>query len=171
MLTLVVGGSGSGKSEYAESLLESCKFDKVYLATMQPFGAEGKRRIERHREMRKNKGFRTVEKYTDVGDAEVRDCFVLLECLTNLAANEMFSDGEIKSTDFLVNKLVNDIKILYNKNRDMVVVSGSVDCDGVEYSEKTQQYIELIGRLNTELGIIADRVTEVVCGIALAVKG
>ena len=43
MLILITGASGSGKSEYAEKicceLAGSAK--KYYIATMQPYGAEG----------------------------------------------------------------------------------------------------------------------------------
>ena len=45
MLAVITGGSGSGKSEYAESVATSlAKRDGLplyYIATMRPFGAEG----------------------------------------------------------------------------------------------------------------------------------
>ena len=40
MITLVLGGSGSGKSAYAEHLLDG-KTNKYYIATMQVYDAEG----------------------------------------------------------------------------------------------------------------------------------
>ena len=40
MFTLVTGGSGSGKSEYAESLVDSWNDPKIYIATMMPFDEE-----------------------------------------------------------------------------------------------------------------------------------
>ena len=66
MNTLVIGGSGSGKSEYAESLLCGCQ-NKIYIAAMQPFGEEAEVRIARHRELRAEKDFVTLERYTKVG--------------------------------------------------------------------------------------------------------
>ena len=48
MLLFVFGGSGSGKSEYAEQrILEAGEMQRYYVATMEPFGEEGKKRIER----------------------------------------------------------------------------------------------------------------------------
>lgn len=42
MIHLVTGGSGSGKSAYAEQcILDFGGTRRVYIATMQPFGAEG----------------------------------------------------------------------------------------------------------------------------------
>ena len=61
MFTLVTGGSGSGKSEYAESLVDSWNDPKIYIATMMPFDEETRKKIQRHREMRRDKGFITLE--------------------------------------------------------------------------------------------------------------
>ena len=44
MFTLVTGGSGSGKSEYAESLVDSWNDPKIYIATMMPFDEETRKR-------------------------------------------------------------------------------------------------------------------------------
>ena len=70
MLTLVLGGAASGKSEYAERLAVEAGGRKFYLATMKPFDAECEARIKKHRAARQKKGFETVEQYT--GIAELR---------------------------------------------------------------------------------------------------
>ena len=49
MLTVVTGGSGSGKSELAENIAVKFTGKKYYIAAMQPFGEEALKRIERHR--------------------------------------------------------------------------------------------------------------------------
>ena len=61
MVSLVIGGSGSGKSEFAEQL--ACKTDgkRYYIATMQPYDEEMWEKIKRHQEVRKDKGFETIE--------------------------------------------------------------------------------------------------------------
>ena len=93
MFTLVIGGAASGKSEYAEELiLASPLRPRIYIATMEPFGAEGQARIARHRELRRGKGFQTVERYTGIAGLKLpAGGAVLLECLGNLAANELYS--------------------------------------------------------------------------------
>ena len=48
MLTLIIGGSGSGKSSFGEELAQKSNSKLYYLATMIPYGDEGKRRVERH---------------------------------------------------------------------------------------------------------------------------
>ena len=59
MMVLIIGGSGSGKSAYAEEYIGrlSGKSNKYYLATMQVFDEEGKKKVARHQRLQKNKGF------------------------------------------------------------------------------------------------------------------
>ena len=72
MFHLITGGSGSGKSEYAEQkLMEYASHSKrnkkrYYIATMIPFGKETEEKIARHRKLRAGKGFETIECYTDL---------------------------------------------------------------------------------------------------------
>ena len=64
MMVLVLGGSGSGKSAYAEELLctlaGKSQTTKYYLAAMRVYDEEGARKVEKHRERRKGKGFLTM---------------------------------------------------------------------------------------------------------------
>ena len=58
MIHLVTGGSGSGKSEYAENWLTGRnKKDGtyIYIATMQPYTEETMKKIERHHRLRAGK--------------------------------------------------------------------------------------------------------------------
>ena len=104
MITLITGGSGSGKSAYAEKYIchasneKGCK-EKYYIATMQVFDDEGQRKIDRHRRLRAGKGFITIEQPRDIKKAveklQSENCLktgrlALLVCMSNLVANEMF---------------------------------------------------------------------------------
>ena len=67
MVYLVTGGSGSGKSAFAEKLAVELKKQTLhdglyYIATMHCYDEECKKRISRHREMRKDKCFETIER-------------------------------------------------------------------------------------------------------------
>lgn len=67
MFHVVTGGSGSGKSAFAEQCILDCQGNKrIYIATMYPFDEESHRRIARHRAMRAEKKFTTIERYTDL---------------------------------------------------------------------------------------------------------
>ena len=192
MITLVTGGSGSGKSEYAEGLiLDSSCSRRFYVATMIAYGKEGRDKVERHRMLRQGKGFITIEKPRDVGrvmfeeheagsGASSRaDRALLLECVSNLAANEMFKEGTGKTEageqqggpiQCLSHKIAEDIISLAGQVQDMVIVTNEVDRDGICYEPETMEYIRLMGCLNQKLASAADRVVEVVYGIPVLLK-
>ena len=53
MIVLVTGGSGCGKSTWAERLVETLpRENRVYIATMQVYDEESRQRVKRHREQR-----------------------------------------------------------------------------------------------------------------------
>lgn len=184
MLHLVYGGSGSGKSAYAEKLVEECAAKKrYYLATMQVYGKEDELRIKRHRKMRQEKNFITLEKTVDIGEIRLEpSATVLLECMSNLVANEMFrEDGGLSETqgeeskfsqscDRIEKKILTEIKKLYVQVENLIVVTADVFDDGVLYSPETVAYQKLLARINAGLAEMADEVTEVVVGIPLPVK-
>ena len=95
MLTLVIGGAASGKSAYAESLCLRAPLPRTYLATMQVWDAECAARVAKHRAMRAEKQFTTVECPLHLDRVTLpRRGTVLLEDLGNLAANELYDpDG------------------------------------------------------------------------------
>lgn len=168
MLILVTGGSASGKSAYAESLCLTAS-PRVYLACMQPFGAEGKKRIERHRAMRKDKGFLTVERYTDLASLILPPCAcVLLEDLGNVTANEMFA-AEPPRDPF--DAVIGGVEALIKQCERLVVVTDEIGSDGMDCDPATTAYTAALGALNRALSARADAVIEVVAGIPIAVKG
>ena len=176
MLTLIIGGSGSGKSAYAEDYMVSISEDrkKYYIATMQIYDEEGKRKVERHRMLRGGKGFSTIEQPVDIGKAaekmEAEDRTALLECVSNLTANEMFS-GEVPGTEEVITeKIVGGIAVLNRELTHLVIVSNNVFEDGNVYDKTTMAYIRAMGRINQKLAEMADEVVEVVVGIPIVIK-
>ena len=175
-MTLIIGGSGSGKSAYAEDYMVSISEDrkKYYIATMQIYDEEGKRKVERHRMLRGGKGFSTIEQPVDIGKAaekmEAEDRTALLECVSNLTANEMFS-GEVPGTEeAITKKIVGGIAVLNRELTHLVIVSNNVFEDGNVYDKTTMAYIRAMGRINQKLAEMADEVVEVVVGIPIVIK-
>lgn len=162
MLALILGGSASGKSEYAEKLAQSLGKKIFYVAAMMPYGETARARIKRHRRLREGKGFELIEKYRAVDEIEVSDT-VIIECMSNLLANEMF--GEDPKYGRYVVDCIDKIKC-----DNIIIVSNNVFEDGIKYDVETMRYIENLAYINNELAKRADKVVEVVCGIALEVK-
>lgn len=170
MTVTVTGGSGSGKSEFAENMViellnstrEINNNKLYYIATMKPYGEEAVKRIKRHQKLRKGKGFITIECYDNIGSCKVDSkSNVLLECMSNLAANEMFGDN-IEDKYYVYNKICNGIDILKDITGNLVIVTNDIFADGIVYDKSTMEYIELLGMLNQYLAKISDRVIEVI---------
>lgn len=171
MMILVTGGSGSGKSAYAEDrVLSFGKGRRIYIATMYPFDLESKKRIDRHRRMRAGKGFETVERYNDLKELVLpKDCTVLLECMSNLVANEMFNDDGAKER--AVEEIIQGISCLKNQVKNLVVVTNEIFSEISAYEGETGMYRIYLGEINRRMAEIADEVYEVVYGIPISVKG
>ena len=171
MMTLVVGGAASGKSEYAEGLVMASAFQKrIYIATMEPFDEECLRRIEKHRRMRAEKRFETLECYTDLASVTVLpDSVVLLECMSNLCANEMYSPHG--SGDRAAEAILEGVERVKSQCGDLVVVSNEVFAGGSSYEEGTIAYLRQLAQVNRMMAAMADNVCEVACGIPVYYKG
>ncbi len=171
MLHLITGGSGSGKSRYAEQqILDLGPAERIYIATMHPYDKESFARIDRHRAMRAEKQFETVECYTGLKNLKLSGGpNVLLECMSNLTANEMFEPGA--AGEETVREILEGIRILRQQAANLVIVTNEIFSDGIKYDSETVRYQQFLGQINQALAMQADRVTEVVYGIPLHVKG
>ena len=180
MLHVITGGSGSGKSAYAENWLleqrEKNLYDEnsentnpsapLYIATMIPYGKEGETKVIRHRRLRAGKGFRTFECYRDLAKADIPvNTGILLECMSNLTANEIYQEGG--AGDNTVKAILNGIHHLLEQAGNLVVVTNEVFSDGITYDPETEKYLEKLGAINCQMAQIADTVTEVVYGIPI----
>lgn len=167
MFTLVIGGSASGKSEYAENLVRRLPGQRIYLATMQPMDRECLKRIERHRRLRREKGFFTVERYTDIAGAPLPErANVLLECMSNLAANELYhpNGGGTKA-------VLQGVETLARQCLHLTVVTNELFSGGAAYGADTLDYLRELAKINRTLAARADVVAEVVCGLPSFLKG
>ena len=169
MLTLVAGGAASGKSAYAEGLVLASAYPRrIYIATMEPMDDECLRRIEKHRRMRAEKRFETMERYTDLASVTVPpDSVVLLECVGNLCANELYSPHG--SGDRAAAEILRGVERLKGQCGDLVVVSNEVFTGGSP--EGTMEYLRQLAEVNRGVAALADNVCEVVCGIPVYYKG
>ena len=204
----MTGGAASGKSEYAEERIRELFRASglpgkrlLYLATMQrDGGSETDSRIARHRQQRQGRGFETLEKACRLEDLKPADmneaadfsrCFVLLEDLGNLLANEMYlPEGRLSTApseeavgavqrplftaddedNALYRYVLAPLRSLAEQAEVLLIVSNEIFSDGGEYEPETLRYLRNLGRLHQRLSAEAAEVTEVVCGIPLQKK-
>lgn len=174
MTVLVTGGSGSGKSAFAENIAarmhERAGGSLIYIATMAAYDEEAFKKIERHRKQRSGKGFRTIECFTGMSGLRVpKGCTVLLDCLSNLAANEQFSSGGAgKRTAEAVTA---GIMKLIKQCKNLIMVTDEVFSDGCSYSPDTVLYIKNLAEIGRRTASLSDCVYEIICGIPVLIKG
>ena len=159
-MILVFGGIGSGKSAYAEKLVEAYQCKKAYLATMKVYDEEGRKKVKKHRKMREGKFDRSIEMPTDVANADV-----LLECMSNLLANEMFKEDLTVDADTVAKKISADIKKLNSKAYELIIVGNDVFMDKGEHSVEVKAYIKALKEIQREIAKEAKVVIEVIYGL------
>ena len=176
MMILIYGGSGSGKSAFAEQRIKELNVsgnNLYYLATMKVFDDEDMERVNRHRKNRADKNFKTIEQPKDIAlimpEMKEEPSDILLECMSNLIANEMFSDGIINGKKVL-DKLKKEIVLLNDSCRNFVIVSNNIFEEGIVYEAETMEYINILGDINIFLSGLSDEVWEVVAGIPIRLK-
>ena len=204
MVVFVTGGSGCGKSAFAESVAQKLNKEAgarreenasskasgeagenrlIYVATMPIFNEDDLIKVERHHKLRAGKGFETLERYTDLAGLctekpDLAGQTVLVECLSNLTANEIF-EPEGAGPENAEEAIVDGVRKLADLTENLIVVSldvfgeGRVDGEAADAGiseDMTDVYIRVLGRVNARLAQMADTVTEVVYSIPVRQK-
>lgn len=175
MKVFIIGGSGNGKSAFAEKVASKLGGKMIYIATMPIYTEEDMKVVERHHKLRAGRGFETIERPQRIDDVPGHGETVLLECMSTHVANVMFGDGfqDLQSdpdTDY-AEVIWEEIRPVFDRDGNTVIVSAEVTMDGNTYDPATNQYIRTLAEVNNKLAEAADLFVEVVCGIPLVQKG
>ncbi|MFN3663659.1 bifunctional adenosylcobinamide kinase/adenosylcobinamide-phosphate guanylyltransferase [Yoonia sp.] len=165
-LTLVLGGAASGKSGYAEGLIEASGLQKVYIATAQVFDAEMEAKVARHRAMRGD-GWITVEEHLHVSAvlSQVKHGqAVLLDCATLWLTNVMLADHDIAEAS---TELAHGLALCPGP---VVIVSNEVGQGIVPDNPLARRFRNAQGALNQAIAAQADSVVAVMAGLPLVLK-
>jgi len=166
-LTLVLGGARSGKSRYAEKLIEAAASSGIYCATAEAGDAEMTARIAAHR-ARRGPFWRTIEaplRIAEVVAAETRPGRpLLIDCLTlwlsNLMMAETALDDEFSALD----------AALHEARGPVVLVANEVGLGLVPETPLGRAFRDAAGRLNQDIAAHADRVVFMAAGLPLVLK-
>ncbi|HWM32010.1 MAG TPA: bifunctional adenosylcobinamide kinase/adenosylcobinamide-phosphate guanylyltransferase [Methyloceanibacter sp.] len=165
-LTLVLGGARSGKSRYAESLVEKLPKPWVYVATAEARDAEMTERIATHR-ARRAADWQTIEAPHDLAVAigkAPRGAALLVDCLTLWLSNRMLAEADMESEIDALEKALTAYE------GSMVLVANEVGSGIVPDNVLGRRFRDLQGLLNQRIAARADRVILMVAGLPLTMK-
>lgn len=177
-LILVLGGSRSGKSEFAERIAERSGKRVTYIATAAVLDEEMAARVKLHQE-RRDKDWVTIEEETDVhgvlsrggkGDVFLLDCATVW--LTNLLFHQQRSAPDIAPDiiERLILEQVAGLAETVKRGLDLIVVSNEIGLGVVPEHHLGRLFRDLAGKTNQVLAARSDSVYLVVAGIPLEIK-
>ena len=160
-ITFVLGGARSGKSRYAEALIQAQPPPWRYVATAQAFDGEMRARIAEHR-ARRPPGWVTVEAPLDLAEALGGNNPVLIDCLTLWTSNLLLAE---RTPDWPTLRAALD-----GRTETTVLVSNEVGLGIVPDNALARRFRDVAGVLHQHVAARADRVVLMVAGIATVVK-
>ena len=170
MVTLIVGGVGSGKSRYAQALAQGSS-SVVFIATAQPIDDEMKLKIQRHRVQRPSH-WTTIEEPFELEAAIAQSAssssFLIIDCITTFTANLI--EKELARDD-LLEKIDGICRALRELKCSAAIVSNEVGSGIVPAFASGRTFRELLGEANQKIARVADNVLLMIAGCPLAVKG
>ena len=167
-VTLVIGGARSGKSRFAEKLIEA-KGRGLYLATAEPLDDEMKGRIARHK-ARRGDVWETIEEPLEIVRVLLKetrpDRPILLDCLTLWLSYLMFKG---KSFEEEINRLIGLLQSGALRG-PVVFVSNEIGLGVIPGDAVSRIFMDAQGELNQSVAKIANRVVLVTAGIPQTLK-
>jgi adenosylcobinamide kinase/adenosylcobinamide-phosphate guanylyltransferase len=166
-VTLVLGGARSGKSRYAEGLLDRHPGRRTYLATAEVLDDEMAARVKTHRD-RRDSDWKTVEEPLALAAAlkaeTEQGAAVLVDCLTLWLGNLL---GEAREVEAEIDGL---IAAIGQFGGPVVFVSNEVGLGIVPDNALARQFRDHAGILHQRLAEKADRVVFVTAGLPMTLK-
>jgi len=174
---LITGGCRSGKSRYAQRLAENAGKRRLFIATAPVLDEEMRRRVARHQEMRRGRGWETREEMFDLNDclhhADGQDV-VICDCLTLWVNNLLYAasqKGETMEEDDIAQRSREVCATARSISARVFFVTNEVGMGIVPEDELSRRFRDLAGRCNQEIATAADSVILIVNGLPIQLKG
>ena len=181
---LVLGGARSGKSTYAEKLACETGLAITYIATAQVYDDEFGARVQHHVK-RRPKDWQLIEephflstalqannhKVSKASKSPPNMQCVIIDCLTLwLAQCICLECAPPEGIDWAIER-AKFLEILPTIQADIILVSNEVGMGIVPLGEINRQFQDEQGRLNQAVAAIANKVSFIVAGLPIKLKG
>lgn len=167
MIHYISGGERSGKSSYAQKLVENLSKTPVYLATARCWDDDFKARIQRHKNDRGPQWI-NIEEEVNLANVCPQNSVVLLDCITLWITNLYldFDNDVQKSLQFAKE----EIDKLDNIDSTIYIISNEIGMGVHAQSHIARKFTELQGWVNQYIAKKAITATFMVSGIPLKIK-
>ncbi len=170
MLELILGGARSGKSRLAERLAADSDLSVTYIATSQALDGEMAARIVHHRQ-RRPAHWTLVEEPLQLArvlreQAGAQRC-LLVDCLTLWLTNLLMLEDPAR----LAEERDAFLECLGELPGRVILVSNETGLGVVPLGELTRRYVDEAGWLHQAVAERAERVTFMVAGLPMILKG
>jgi adenosylcobinamide kinase / adenosylcobinamide-phosphate guanylyltransferase len=180
---LILGGQKSGKSARAEQLASDWlrpggELGAVLIATGLPGDAEMAARIARHQQDRATRApeLRTVEEPRHLAEAICRHSaphtLLVVDCLTLWLTHLLMPvQGDALAPDEVSQTVDALCDAVREATGPVVLVSNEIGLGVIPMGREVRAFVDALGLLNQRIAASCDRVTLMVAGCALTVKG
>lgn len=166
MITLVLGGTRSGKSRYAQQLARQLCERPLYVATSRPWDADHQARIARHQRER-GPEWRTLECEIELDSLPLDGEVAVIDCVTLWLTN-LFSDADGERCLARARAIIDR---LTERRAQLFLVSNELGQSLHAPTEIGRKFVDLQGLVNQHIAARAQNVAWMVAGIASYVKG
>ena len=175
-IILVTGGSRSGKSSWAQKKAESMSIHRVFIATCPVIDDEMSERIRKHRQLRDERTWRTIEETLDIAgaiDSSHEFPVALIDCLTLWINNLMYraeKDNTVITETTVTMECLRVITAAKQHPGFVLFVTNEVGMGIVPENTQARLYRDLAGRCNQVFAEACDSVVLMVSGLPLEIK-
>jgi adenosylcobinamide kinase/adenosylcobinamide-phosphate guanylyltransferase len=168
MIALILGGTRSGKSRYAQRVASALAAEPVMLATSRPWDADHAARIARHKADR-GPEWTTIEEDKAIARPDLAGRVVVVDCVTLWLTN-YFADAKWDGAA-AHDAARAELARAFDVGATWIFVSNELGMAPHAPTESARKFVDVQGFVNQEIAARADAVALMVAGIPLPVKG
>jgi adenosylcobinamide kinase/adenosylcobinamide-phosphate guanylyltransferase len=169
MIHLITGGERSGKSSYAENIAKELSNKPMYVATARKWDDDFQKRIDRHQSDRDER-WTNIEKEKHLSEIDFSAKIAVVDCVTLWLTN-FFVDTKNDVALSLEQAKAEFDQIVKQENTTILIITNEIGMGVHAQTPIGRKFTELQGWMNQYLASKADKVTLMVSGIPVLIKG